>query len=300
MIIDAHAHVYDVLAGYGPRGEFRPLGKGRGIWATGDVEQFFPAEYGDLGFHAETLVRLMDEGGIDHAVLLQGGNYGFHNDYTAEAARRFPTRFTAGMTVDPYAKYALKILEHLHRDYGMQILKFEVSETWGLTGYHPALRLDGPEMTPLLSYAQENDIIVVYDMGPMGTASFDPGALFRLKAAYPELTFVMTHCFFPREDGSNDQRLAWMRELASDRFFFDIANLPLKNGDFTFVRGFLAEAKAAVGADHLIWGTDVPGVLKRFSYRELTSVVTESGVFTPEELALVMGENARRVYRIKL
>ena len=88
MIIDAHAHIYEILKGYGAKGEFRPLGGGKGVWATGYIEQFFPAEYGDTGFHAETLIRLMDESDIDHAVLLQGGNYGFHNDYMAEAARK--------------------------------------------------------------------------------------------------------------------------------------------------------------------------------------------------------------------
>jgi predicted TIM-barrel fold metal-dependent hydrolase len=95
MIIDAHAHIYEILKGYGSKGEFRPIGGGRGIWATGKVEQFFPEEYGDTGFHAETLLKLMEEGGIDHAVLLQGGNYGFHNDYMAEAASKYPEKLTA-------------------------------------------------------------------------------------------------------------------------------------------------------------------------------------------------------------
>jgi hypothetical protein len=36
MIIDAHAHIYDVLTGYGARGEFRPLCQGKGIWSTGE------------------------------------------------------------------------------------------------------------------------------------------------------------------------------------------------------------------------------------------------------------------------
>ena len=64
MIIDAHAHIYDVLAGYGAKGEFRPLGNGKGIWSTGEVEQFFPSQYGDLGFRAEALLMLMEEAGI--------------------------------------------------------------------------------------------------------------------------------------------------------------------------------------------------------------------------------------------
>ena len=84
MIIDAHAHIYDILTGYGAKGEFRPIGNGRGVWANGKIERFLPEKYGDREFLAETLIALMDENGVDHSVLLQGGNYGFHNHYYSE------------------------------------------------------------------------------------------------------------------------------------------------------------------------------------------------------------------------
>ena len=50
----------------------------------------------------------------------------------------------------------------------------------------------------------------------------------------------------------------------------------------------------------MIWGTDLPCALLSNTFRELTDFVSESGVFTPEELALVMAENAVRVYHIDL
>ena len=121
MIIDAHAHIYDILSGFGARGEFRPLGQGKGIWSTGEVNQFFPPQYGDKGFLAETLLQLMDEGSIDHAILLQGSNYGFHNHYAAETAEAYPDRFTAAITVDPYAVYAKEILTYFQNTYGVHI-----------------------------------------------------------------------------------------------------------------------------------------------------------------------------------
>ena len=54
-----------------------------------------------------------------------------------------------------------------------------------------------------------------------------------------------------------------------------------------------------MGADHLLWGTDLPGILKYFSYSQLMELVTNSGAFSEDELKLVMGENTVRVYRIK-
>ncbi len=299
MIIDGHAHIYERLTGYGPRGEFRPLGGGKGIWATGLVEQFLPPEYGDTGFLAETLLRLMDETGIDHAVLLQGGNYGFHNDYTAEAARKWPDRFTAAGTADPYAAYALDIVRHLHRDLGVHVLKFEISESWGLTGYHPALRLDGEELARLFAYADDNGLTVTLDMGPMGTASFQIDALRRVSRTYRQVTWVMTHCFFPKNDGRNPDRLAWMRELAGENFYFDIANLPLFGaGPYPYpaVQAFVREAAQAVTPQRLIWGTDIPGVLMSRSYGDLLGYL--DGVLPPEDLAAIRGGSARRAYRI--
>ena len=89
-IVDAHAHVYERLTGFGPRGEARAIGAGMVEWATGERERFLREEDGDTGFSPERLLRLMDEGGISHAVLLQGSNYGFQNSYIAEAVKNIP------------------------------------------------------------------------------------------------------------------------------------------------------------------------------------------------------------------
>lgn len=302
MVIDAHAHVYDILSGYGARGEFRPLGNGRGIWATGEIEQFFPAQYGDLGFKAEALLQLMEENDVGHAVLLQGGNYGFHNDYVAEVAARYPEKFTAVGTLDPYGLYAQEILEHFIRDYHFRALKFEISQTWGMTGYHPGLRMDNDAFAPILERANELGMTVVIDMGPMGTDSFAIEPLINLLRRYPNIVFVMTHCFFPCEDGKNAQRLDYMRQLVSDRFVFDISNLPAicwpEPYPFASEQAFLKEARKVLGVERMLWGTDLPSTLNRFTYRHMIDYVTEGGIFTPEELALVMEENARRIYHI--
>ena len=59
---------------------------------------------------------------------------------------------------------------------------------------------------------------------------------------------------------------------------------------------YLKALKGIIGAERMLWGTDVPGVLCRFSYKQLTDRVKESGIFHESELPLVMGENAKRVY----
>ena len=225
MIIDAHAHIYEILKGYGAKGEFRPLGGGRGIWATGKIEQFFPAEYGDTGFHAETLIRLMDESGVDHAVLLQGGNYGFHNDYMAEMAAKYPERLTAVGAIDPYAMYAEEIFDNLIGNYNFKALKFEISSEWGLSGFHRELKINDASFERLLKKANDIGLTVAFDMGTIAMQSFDFDSFKELTEKYPNVLFVMTHCFFPRNDGNNEKRLEMAKSLTGDNFVMDLANL---------------------------------------------------------------------------
>lgn len=291
MIIDAHAHIYEILKGYGAKGEFRPLGGGRGIWATGKIEQFFPAEYGDTGFHAETLIRLMDESGVDRAVLLQGGNYGFHNDYMAEMAAKYPERLTAVGAIDPYAMYAEEIFDNLICNYNFKALKFEISSEWGLSGFHRELKINDASFERLLKKANEIGLTVAFDMGTIAMQSFDFDSFKELTEKYPNVLFVMTHCFFPRNDGNNDKRIEMAKRLTADNFVMDFANL-----DVIGQAKYLKELKEIIGAERMLWGTDLPGVLCRSTYRELIDRVEASGIFSASELPLVMGENAKRVY----
>ena len=86
-------------------------------------------------------------------------------------------------------------------------------------------------------------------------------------------------------------RLDFARSLTGENFVMDFANL-----DVIAQAEYLKDLKNIIGAERMIWGTDIPGVLCRTSYRELIDRVGESGIFTASELPLVMGENAKRVY----
>ncbi len=291
MIIDAHAHIYEILKGYGAKGEFRPLGGGRGIWATGKVEQFFPAEYGDVGFHAETLVRLMEENGVDHAILLQGGNYGFHNDYMAESAAKYPEKLTAVGAIDPYVLYADKIFDNLIERYRFKALKFEISSEWGLSGFHRDLKLTDDAFCRLLEKSDALGLTVAIDMGTMAMPSFDFDGFKTIVERYRNVLFVMTHCFFPNNDGKNEERLEFAKSLTGDNFVMDFANVSLETQ-----ADYLRSLKNVIGAERMLWGTDVPGVLCKFTYKQLIDRVEESGIFTKTELPQVLGENAKRVY----
>lgn len=68
-IIDAHAHIYERLTGFGPRGEARAIRDGMVEWATGERERFLREVDGDTGFSPERLLQLMEESNIYRAQI---------------------------------------------------------------------------------------------------------------------------------------------------------------------------------------------------------------------------------------
>ncbi len=294
-IMDAHAHIYERPTGFGARGEARALGGGMVEWATGEREQLLRPEHGDTGFSPDKLIELMDEGGVDRAVLLQSPNYGFQNGFIAEAVSRFPERLIGTGAFDPYCAKADDIFKNLTERFGFKSIKLDVSHDFGLTGYHTDLDINGPLFDRYLALCEERGITVTVDMGTWDTKSFQIHNVLAMLARRKKLMFVMAHSLFPSHtDGHNDERLAYIRQLAGENVYFDIASLhPSENGtQYAYIRAVMD----IVGADHMMWGTDCPGVFKRWRYAELIDSVCNGGYFTKEELTHLMHDTALHVY----
>lgn len=292
-IIDAHVHIYERLSGFGPKGEARAIGNGMVEWATGLRERFLKEGHGDYGFLAEKLIELMDEADICHSVILQGSNYGFQNSYIAEVVRKYPDRFTGAGTFDPYALNAKDIFKNLTENLGFKILKFELSERFGLSGYHPDFSYDA--LSPYISLCEEMGITLVLDLGFINSKAFLPEEVCKISDNHKKLTLVVAHALFPLYDGLNEERLRYIKMLKRDNVYFDIANLQAPKGDDEKLR-YIRDVIDIVGSDHIAWGTDCPGVFINYSYKDLVSYITESGIFTNEELSDIMYKTAERIY----
>ena len=211
--IDAHAHIYDRLTPFGPKGEGRAIGNGLVEWATGEKERFLNPEHGEFGFSYEMLLSLMDEANISKSVLMQCSNYGFQNSYTHEAVSKYSDRFIGAGTFDPYAKYSDDIFNNLINNFGFKILKFELSELYGLTGYHSDLSIDSNIFAPYLKMCEDLDITVCLDTGFIDTKSCNINALLNVIKKYKNLKLVLAHTFFPSEDGKNDYRFDLIKKV---------------------------------------------------------------------------------------
>ncbi len=296
-IIDAHAHIYERLTGFGPRGEARAIGGGMVEWATGKKEQFLRPEHGDKGFAPEKLIELMDEGGIERAVILQGSNYGFQNSFIAESVAKYPDRFVGAGSFDPYAAKADDIFTNLTENLGFKNIKFEISEVYGLMGYHPDLDINGDLFDRYFSMCEEKGLTVTVDTGTWGTASYQIEGIIDMLSRHKNLTFVVAHTLFPSaSDKNNPSRLEYVKRLAGENVYFDIANIHSWKDETR--REYIRAAMDIVGADHMMWGTDCPGVFMSRTYRELVEYYTKSGYFSESELDALMHDTAVKVYRM--
>ena len=299
MLIDAHAHIYEYLRPYGPFGEGRAIGKGRLRWPDGQEVQFFPPEYGDTGFTAEAMLKVMDENGIDKALLLQAQNYGYQNEYIFETVAKYPHRFKGCCIFDPYGRKAMELFRCFVEEKGASVAKFELSETWGLSGIHPDLSVDSHIFMPVWEYAAGKNVVIVIDTGVRNSRAWQIYPLLRVKERFPELRIVLAHALFPCNDNFNETRLAMLKELADGKTWFDISSVcGEENYPFPETGKFLRKLCDIAGSERMMWGSDAPGMLcaGKNAYREKLNFLRDSGLFSMEELENIHFRTASELY----
>lgn len=275
-LIDAHAHVVQCIAGTGSQGELRPCGGGRAAYPTGQSFQILPPEFGEYSAPPEALLGVMDAHGVEKAVLLQGNYFGFQNLYTWEAVRAWPERFAGAASYDPFSLQADKIKAHLFDQLGFRIVKFEVSSGSGLMANHPALDLDGEVMHREYRFAADRDLIFVIDIGKPRSVSWQADALARAIARYPSMRFVVCHLLSPQL-GDGELLRRSLDKLALPNVWFDLAALCLNSKPEAYpyptARGYVKDAADIVGADRLLWGSDMPSAMTRDTYRHFIDFI---------------------------
>ena len=219
-------------------------------------------------FTAEMLLAQMDWAGVDRAVLLQGPFYGEANAYIASALERWPDRFVGAFAPDPFAPDALQLYRQCVDDYGLSIIKFELSEPTGLTGRYPDLRLDAPAFDWLFEAAQRDGLVATFDLGKIGSRSYQTEAIAAIAARFPDLRIVIAHLAQPPIATPNDDALdaEWVRQIKLGRkanIFFDTSALPAyaeayDEYPYAVAQGYIRRAVEFIGAENIMWGRMCP------------------------------------------
>ena len=306
MIIDAHAHIMTKVHGITAAGPTRSLSWGKVRWGDETI-QLLPPFNKVTTFPAETLLAHMDWVGIERAVLLQGPFYGEANAYIASAVERWHDRFIGAFAPDPLAPDARQRFKPCVEEYGLRIVKFELTETTGLTGRYPDLRIDAPQFSWIFEAAQREGLVITFDLGKIGSRAYQTEAVASIADRYPDLQIVIAHLAQPPTNERDNAELnaKWEEQILLGRranVSFDLSALPAYSrayDEYPYVAGqaYIGRAVQLIGARKIMWGTDVPGLLTSGSYRQLLNYVRlQCDFLSTQEKDQVLGLNALRVY----
>jgi predicted TIM-barrel fold metal-dependent hydrolase len=290
-VIDAHAHIFSpqMIAE-------RSALAGRDAWFA----LLYDCPTARMSTAAE-LVAAMDRDGVARTVVF---GFAFNdqglcresNDYVLEAVMAYPDRLSGLCCVSPGMPGAVAELERC-LDAGMRGCGELAPDG---QGFGDAFRQEGVAAVParacgvqsgfaaVAACLQERDLpLLVHSNEPVGhryrgKGRFAPKACLALAAAYPELTIVYAHM------GGGLVFYELMPEVRQTlaRVHYDTSAVP-----YLYAPAVYGVAAACAGADKLLFGSDYP-LLPVTRYREGLATLDDGS------RAAVLGDNARRVYRL--
>ncbi len=307
VIVDAHAHVFPEVHGHCADGPTRGLGYG--CVARGVEPMLLVPGCGEVTAHAvRTLIAEMDWAGVDRAVLLQGPFYGECNVYVRGAVRQFPTRLVGAAYVDPWQPDGRRLTQETLVLPGFSAAKIELSVSAGLCATYPDARLDDPQLAWLWDYLQRCGLVLVLDLGSVGSRSYQTGAVRAIAQQHPGLRIVIAHLAQPTPVAEADARLwaLWEEQLELGRLpnvWFDTASVVAyafeEDYPFPTAERYLRTALERIGPEKVLWGTDVPALTLTATYGQLVRLgKLHTRFLSAHDQSLVMGGNAMRVFGI--
>ena len=302
-IIDSHAHAIARVQG---RNRFGPVTSEHwgGVLRGKQRIPMLPAGCADSAFPVEALLETMDREGVTQTVLLQNPTLGTCNDYIRECIKRFPGRFCGTIQVDPRSVEAPAGLREFASP-KQHTLKIEMSEDWGWTGLYTDFQIDEPGMAPLWEAVAELGLEVIIDPGPPGNRGYQVEGFEALTCRWPKTQFVFEHLGYLLAGQEGDAGLLSRRrkllELArKPNVWLGLSAVPiLLADDYPCPRtaALLREAVEWVGAEKLLWGSDLPGTLDLHTYRQLIDTVRRAPFLSEEQRRQILHDNAISVFK---
>ena len=121
------------------------------------------------------------------------------------------------------------------------------------------------------------------DLGPVGGRAYQTAALAALSDRYPEIQFVIAHLAQPPLRNPNNAGLnqKWEEQIVlglKPNIAFDLSALPAyarayDEYPYRAALNYIQRALRLIGAEKIMWGSDVPGLLTSGTYRQLLNYV---------------------------
>jgi predicted TIM-barrel fold metal-dependent hydrolase len=277
------------------------------------TKQIYPPNLHDVAVGPGSCIAEMDYAGVDVALMHVDRALGMDVAYLADCIRRYPGRLYSMAPVDEAAipDDPGRVIGQLHdaiRVHGLHAIKF-IPEYAYRAGHRSWV--DGP-FRAFWDAATTLDVPIFFTLGA-SPGSPDEGTGFlaeldvlrRWMERYPDAVVSLTHGF-PYRAFLDGDRLTlpdrvW-EPFANPRLHLEVS-FPVRLGDvfdypYREVWPTLEAMLRRVGADNLLWGTDMPFQNRFCTYRQSRRWIETCGLLEPDELAAVMGGTAARLLRL--
>jgi predicted TIM-barrel fold metal-dependent hydrolase len=299
MVIDAHAHIIPRISGKKSKdvtscGEFGKVKVG-----VNEI-QLLPPFLENSTFNIGMLVGMMDANGIDKAVLLQNPVFGIINEDISDAIQRFPNRFYGTIQVDPFCNTALDCIQKYHSP-AQSTLKFEISEEWGWSGNYPGLNLVDHKFMRIWELAESLSLKVIIDPGPINNTGYQVDEINAISDGFPNVKFLLEHLGYYTSDllGNRVAYERWLRMIRIAKkknvYLGFSAIYALMEEDYPCPQtiSLLKEAVSIAGADKIIWGSDIPVTLGKYTYSQMKDLILKNSDFlSSTDKDNILGMNA--------
>ena len=244
-----------------------------------DAHVHVGAAYGAWASSPENLIRMADRLGFDK--IIASHLLSLHYDMEegdrelAQIMKRYPGRIL-GYAAVPTAWWGARGAEHLRRcleDYGMVGLKV-YTQSKGPLNPEVMVSINHPHMYPVLEVASEYRVPVLAHISPEDCEA--------LAQAFPEATLLMAHMGNTAIANGD-----WHRAIAAAE---RCPNIYLDTCSSTVDMGFIEAAVEAVGAERVIFGSDMLFLNPHVALAKITGA--ELG---EEDKGLILGGNMERI-----
>ncbi|MGM9522733.1 MAG: amidohydrolase family protein [Oscillospiraceae bacterium] len=297
--IDIHAHIFSRVNGANNFGPVVSQRYGR-VLNGGEVKPFMPPLSTDTSFSADALLELMSRSDVEKAVLMQNPTIGIINGEIAAAVAAHPGVFAGVVQVDPFLPGAADTLEAELKKGSFCALKLEMSSDWGWLSIHPRTDFSFTELYPILDVVREHKLKVIFDTGAAVGRYYLPIEYRKLAEQYPDVRFIIEHQGYYTGNGGFERHieLLGLGKLPNVSFGISAAGQVLSEPyPCPEAMTMLHRAAELMGTEKLMWGSDCPTTLNRYTYQQMKELVElHTPFFTEREREQVLYGNARELF----
>lgn len=302
LFIEAHAHVWNNI--HGRRLDtcrVTPLGYGR-VAIDEEEIQFMPPEWADCSCTIDVLQTYEKLLGFDKAVILQTPCYGEQYEYINSILAAHPGRYVSVGIPNPQDKESyLQTAKLCLGDYKYKGLKFEAPDI--------PFDMAAPENSFVYEEIMKYNAYFVLDLGwGDGPHDFPIEDFLTVAARYPDLKIILPHLgisrlWDPAEHKNYDSLKKTLSVLERNQnVWFDMSGINMMVDEFDeypypTIGNVLKEVQKQGAIDRVMWGTDMPTVLKTSTYKQNITMVTKHCDFlSDDEMENLLGKTAQKVW----